>query len=131
MKTKNCMSGVEIQLLLFFYEVGIGKSSLGRFFQKDHTTIIHHIKKYNVVQIKPIRNYIEPEKTPCKVKKQDTSPSPVYLKSVPKCYADYIAIEKSRVERERRERNMSHGVVEGCRIIDHSSRAFSDDWALV
>lgn len=94
----------DIYLLVFLYEVGINKSLLGRFFDKDHSTVIHHIKKYGAVQVKalpvPKLNDVVTEEVTPKASALGIRP---YTEKINrgKHYAEYLAEENKRVRKEK------------------------------
>ena len=103
------MSLIDIQLLVFLYEAGMNKSSLARFFNKDHSTVIHHVQKYHAQQVKPLPK--------CGIFIFHSRPKPV---SEVKDYAYYANLDHQRASKLRHERAkmISNGHVDGCRVVD-------------
>jgi vacuolar-type H+-ATPase subunit I/STV1 len=132
MSSRSRMTKVDIQLLLFFYEVGMSKSSIARFFDKDHSTIIHHVQKYGAVQIRPLpRGVIEHrEEAPLKLIRFERPQIPQRRVRV-KTYAQYLKEDALRKQKERQEflQQVIQGTAVGCRIVDHSTNKASDDLA--
>lgn len=118
MRQKIRMDKAEIEVVLYLYQAGLTKNSLGRLFHKDHSTIIHHIKRWHVHQIK------------CKAVTFKAVPK-VEMECKPvKTYADYIREDMERARRRKSQMIRMLGAcraIEGCRMIDSPTINLSND----